>query len=778
MGRASLKHAECPDEEPPLGAACIAGVAATPLTRRCVAHASGRADPATDTERATLPGMHGTRIRAHGLIALSLAAASVTCGGRGRTLFTPRHVATDCPAPGTVIEKPYGTWSPGGSMNVPRTSFATVHLENDKVVVLGGVSLEDHPQTLTSSPCTHAVEVWDPNTATWSNASPMTHARCAHTATRLSDGRVLVVGGSDKLADFRGQIADAEIWDPHTDAWTPVGAMAVTRAGHTATALRDGRVLVVGGDAAGLGHPTTAEVWDGKSGWKTIAAPAAKFFQHRALRRNDGTVLVFGGPRINRAGELPVEATEAWDPRTEEWQPGPNLPITNATSVIPTVDGKLIMVEPGAEAGARVWNPENGTTEQVAWPDNVTHLAVQLDDKTFLIYGYFGASLFQPATGQVLGGGMARECCLVENLVALDNGSVLALFSTYSELWSPGNALLGGWRSAGGLLTTLRRRSALSVTGDGLFVAGGERSPEAQWFSLPSGQATALLPMSDPREDHATVALNDGTVLVFGGVDDTREVRISLDSSETWDVKAKRWRNAGDLVVSRAGATGTLLDDGRVLAVGGWSGRQSARGSDSSVTKTTELWDPVTRKWRRTGDLLEGRFEHTATVLLDGRVLIAGGSLSGDPPAPSAEVWDPGTQEWTRIADMTTPRRRHLATRLDDGRVLVVGGVRVGPNLTSSEIWDPVTGQWTEAPAAPAESLVGDLVALSGGRALFFGKVGEGCFVSIFDGESWSPRLSHARTNCVEYAHRVSDRDVVAVTQAGCVYNFDPDEAP
>lgn len=276
------------------------------------------------------------------------------------------------------------------------------------------------------------------------------------------------------------------------------------------------------------------------------------------------------------------------------------------------------------------------------------------------------------------------------------------------------------------------------------------------------------------------VALMNGQALVVGGVDNSHRAGVSLDSTETWDPVASQWRNAGNLTTSRAGATATLLVDGQVLVVGGWHGRQSPWGSDVSTTQSAELWSPATRTWRRTGDLAVGRYEHTATHLGDGRVLVAGGTHDKEPYATaSAEVWDPTSRQWTRASDMTVERRKHMAVSLDDGRVLVVGGTRGDWSLTSTEIWEPSTGTWAEAAAAPAETH-GDLLALSGGRALFFGQSrNQGCFVAVFDGTSWIPRLGHTRwKNCIATAYRLSDRDIVAVAQDGCVYHFDPDEGP
>lgn len=121
-----------------------------------------------------------------------------------------------------------------------------------------------------------------------------------------------------------------------------------------------------------------------------------------------------------------------------------------------------------------------------------------------------------------------------------------------------------------------------------------------------------------------------------------------------------------------------------------------------------------------------------------------------------------------------------MATRLDDGRILVVGGhVPAMSNSLPTEIWDPDSEHWTELPAAPADTHVGDMVALSRRRALIFGQSRlDGCLVFVFENGSWARRLEQARSNCVDYAHRISDRDIVAVTRAGCVYHLEPDRVP
>ncbi len=147
-----------------------------------------------------------------------------------------------------------------------------------------------------------------------------------------------------------------------------------------------------------------------------------------------------------------------------------------------------------------------------------------------------------------------------------------------------------------------------------------------------------------------------------------------------------RWIPTGSLNIARSGHTATLLQNGKVLVVGG-SGDTSA-----------EVYDPATRAWSVTGSLRRARVDHTATVLRDGRVLVAGGVTDSGPPlfgrTDTAETYDPATGAWSDTGRMSTIRSGHTATLLAGGKVLVAGGY-AADNLGSVELYDPVTGIFT-----------------------------------------------------------------------------------
>ena len=149
------------------------------------------------------------------------------------------------------------------------------------------------------------------------------------------------------------------------------------------------------------------------------------------------------------------------------------------------------------------------------------------------------------------------------------------------------------------------------------------------------------------------------------------------------------WTAVESMLDGRADHTATLLADGSVLIVGGTTGTE--------CRETVERYDPLTEGWTEQEEMSDKRCDSTATLLRDGRVLVAGGSTSIQDLTASAELFDPDTGTFSPAASMSVSRVGHTATILSDGRVLVVGGQAdySGTMLASAEIYDPATGLWT-----------------------------------------------------------------------------------
>lgn len=174
------------------------------------------------------------------------------------------------------------------------------------------------------------------------------------------------------------------------------------------------------------------------------------------------------------------------------------------------------------------------------------------------------------------------------------------------------------------------------------------------------------------------------------------------------------WQSTGSLNLPRTGHTATLLLNGQVLVAGG-------KNSSGNFVTVAELYNPSTGRWSTTGAIQTGRFEDTATLLMNGEVLVAGGVDSAGYTS-SAELYNPSTGKWTTTGNMTVPRAFAGAALLANGEVLVAGGANLdGTSGNTSELYNPASGKWTAtgnlpiAESAPATLLPNGQVLVAGG---------------------------------------------------------------
>jgi len=221
------------------------------------------------------------------------------------------------------------------------------------------------------------------------------------------------------------------------------------------------------------------------------------------------------------------------------------------------------------------------------------------------------------------------------------------------------------------------------------------------------------------RVGHTAVTLGDGTVLVAGGAPDC------LGCAEWYDAAADAWTETGAMAVGRTRHTATLLSDGRVLVIGGLDAAGAPLAS-------AEIFDPEAGAWSPAAEMGWPRAQHTATLLMDGRVLVVGGETFADAAdegelRDGAEVYDPMVDEWTPLAPVQPGRWDHTATLMPDGQVLVAGGrVRRGAGtrlLREAEVFDPTrdvwfpTGRMRRARAGHVAAMLDWRVAVAGGTA-------------------------------------------------------------
>ena len=245
-----------------------------------------------------------------------------------------------------------------------------------------------------------------------------------------------------------------------------------------------------------------------------------------------------------------------------------------------------------------------------------------------------------------------------------------------AELYDPGT---GSWSSAGSPGPTVNLYAATMLKSNNVFITGG-------WVYDPI-RRTWSQTHRDPvyRQGPDAALLSNGDVLIVGGTNDPDEVVIT-PGAELYDPVTGAWRMTSSPNVLREWGTNTVLPDGSVFAAGGFSWVTQV-DEYSRTTYPVPMRSSVSygadEIWQPSGDLNEARCCHTATLMPDGRVLVAGGeALQYQENASrtyaslrSAELYDPRNATWTNTAPLTIAPAWHTATLLKDGSVLVVGGL-------------------------------------------------------------------------------------------------------
>ncbi len=304
-----------------------------------------------------------------------------------------------------------------------------------------------------------------------------------------------------------------------------------------------------------------------------------------------------------------------------------------------------------------------------------------------------------------------------------------------AELYDP---TTGSWTTTGSTFggswsLTLRDGRVLAAGPD-----GGEAWATSELYDPTTGSWTATGSTVAEHQGGETVTLlPDGRVLLAGGFDDRNSPKGVTASAELYDPGSETWTITGSMIAPRANHTATLLPDGRVLVAGGHD--------LDNATASAELYDPASGTWTATGSMSTPLAGGTAALMRDGRVLVADFALAGPCAAARcslvfvAELYDPVTETWTATESTPTPHYlRYSATLLPDGKLLVAGGADSGSegytNLASAELYDPDTGTWTATPTMSVAREGHTATLLRDGRVLVAGGVGEaGASAELYD---------------------------------------------
>ena len=457
-----------------------------------------------------------------------------------------------------------------------RSNHQAVLLADGELLVIGGVTLE--------SGFLAADEIYTPATKTWTAHGQLLEDRGGHTATILLGGDILVAGG----VTGNQTLQSAEILDPITHQFTTLGNMQVPRNQHTATLLQNGNVVIAGGstDTVTL---TSAEIFNPTSNsfalLSSILSDERK--NHSATLLNDGRVLIAGG-RNSSDGKL--RSADLFDPNTNLFTPTGAMKNVRALHTATLLNsGQPLMVGGVVTGGgetdtAETYDPATGTFQLTTGHLKIgrkRHRASLLNDGkvlvsggTVLANGQGGgdrttetAELFDPSTQLFVEVGNMTVARSDHDSVLLDDGTVIITGGTVGpeagDIYNP----------------TLQ---AFTPTANSMLEARGRlvslRLKNAAWGSL--------------QGDVLAIGGSDIGGSIFGGA------QQALDSVEIYDPASKQFSDFGTMTVARQNHTATELQDGRILITGG-VGRPFVSGTAelvSGASPTPTPSPPMIRK--------------------------------------------------------------------------------------------------------------------------------------------------------------------------------------
>ncbi|MGK6355786.1 kelch repeat-containing protein [Sphingomonas sp. DT-207] len=608
---------------------------------------------------------------------------------------------------------------PDVTLAVPRVAHAATALPDGTLMLSGGLTGDPgvrYPTLealLEKSAATDSVAVFAPQQNAWAWEAKMQRARAGHSATlcpvvkTAADGGspsvppvgqiVVFLGGHDGAAMPPGfhSSASATIWDDaevtDPDSWKPVpglykikpvgvGNDGSARYDHVATALpgNDGFLVTGGQSAAGPVKDNWlvgafARYASGNSGpfaGVPVFVPAPPLIIARsnqaAAQLQGGKVVVAGGMSddtvlasveifsVSAGTSIPFDGANVLGPSLA----GAALPQAQAYAACLALPGDELLVAGGLEA----------------IPDGYLNAVVAYDADVGTFVTFPGPILTTPYTLAPVGS------------IALPDGTILILGSTTPDPFP---------------------LSPKSMTG-------------FAWTFDPTTNLSTITGAPASARIGATLSLlANGTVLVAGGMGMTKDGYATLDTAEIYDPKSRSFRPVHNkMTAPRCGHSATVLADGTVLLVGGYSYPAvtyeppgvlatwvPALDSAETFSVAQQAFTAVTTS------LPDGAAFHSATLLANGDVLIAGGVTDFYTerdftsvtvfPSTQAAVFSVAAQAFAVIAPLCTARAMHSATLLSSGKVLVVGGV-VKPDMqatATTELFDP--GSYTFAPSQP-----------------------------------------------------------------------------
>jgi N-acetylneuraminic acid mutarotase len=544
-------------------------------------------------------------------------------------------------------------------------------------------------------------------------ASNLNTARRFQTAVLLPNGLVLAAGGYGS-----SYLSSAEIYNPANGEWTNTRSMGVAVTQQRGLLLPNGLVLIAGGQSSSPLTVTNSQLFYPESATWTNTGPLNTPREYHTLTLlPNGLVLAAGGANLNGEG-TELSSAELYSPATGTWENTNSMSVACQNHTATLLPNGLVLVAGGLDSGtaltnAQLYNPGTGTWTNTG-PLNTAraaHTATLLPNGLVLVVGgenssdsaIANAELYNPATGTWNATDSMNVARFNHTATLLPSGTVLVTGGdnggvgiSDAEVY---DSATGTWSEACTFTTGRWGQSATVLPDGAVLVAGGytgsaDLSTSELYPAPPDGSTfAATTSMDEGRSQHTVTLLPNGLLLAAGGFNPNGSSPYSLTNADLYNPSTDIWTPTGPLNTPRRSHTANLLPNGEVLVAGGYE-----TGSEGgSVLPYAELYNSATGTWQNTVSMNANRVWHASTLLPNGQVLVDGG-YNGTTVVSSAELYNPAADSWSYTTNsMNCPRIYHTSTLLPNGFVLIAGGEpAVASNYTNSaELYNPATGEWS-----------------------------------------------------------------------------------
>ncbi len=667
-----------------------------------------------------------------------------------------------------------GTSTTTGSMATPRVAPAVL-LPNGNVLIAGGSTCDGYGNCFSVV----SAEIYNPVSGTFSSAGNLQVARDGHTMTLLPNGSVLIAGGescvpgssggggpsSRNLGDPRWDgahlvdvnftpttgsitctaLASAEIYDPQAGTFTLTGSLNTARYNAAAVQLANGQILVVGGsdeynplNSAEIYNPSTASFTTSSGGLNTPrSSPAATLL-------NSGLVLISGGSTCESA-TCPTNTAEVYDPNANTFQyTSGNMNAYRVDHTATLLTNSQVLLAGGtdacpgnpctSDATTELYDATAGTftSSQGLAAARSGHSATLLTNGSVLLAGgiasgttlssveFYQASSVIPAglvSISVAPGNPSVAVGGIQQFVATGTFGDNSTSTLQSVIWSSSNsgvAVINNTASDSGFaLGTGLGSTTITAT---IGALSGSTTLMVQPPAQSSGFTTTSTSMGTSLYGQMATRLTTGQVLLAGGMSPSGVV----NNAQLYNPSNQTFTSANFMNVARWLHSATLLSDGTVLIAGG------SDLANEETLDTAEIYNPATGTFTLLSSTLNtARVGHTATLLNNGQVLIVGGYDPDYGLISDAELYDPPTQTFIDLGNTNVPRYEHTATILESGQVLIAGG-ETDPTPTGAynvaELYNPASQTFTPVSVPMTTPREGQAAALlNNGQVLITG---------------------------------------------------------